>query len=75
MKLEDVEYKECARCAEFGYKLQYPMADAVKKKITTGERIFTGEFKKHKRIVYNPCGRDVKRKETGHWKELSNENN
>jgi len=69
MKLSEVKYKRCKRCAEFGVNLSYPTADAIRNKTTSGERVFTGEFKRHKRTICNPCGRDVKAKLDTHWKQ------
>ena len=70
MKLEQVKYKQCPRCAEFGHKMKYPTADAIKKTTTSGENVYTGEYKSHKRKYCNPCGRDIAAKLDTHWKDM-----
>ena len=55
MKLSEVKYKRCQRCAKFGIKTWYPLADAV---FEGAKHIHNGEYVAVQHEMCNPCKRN-----------------
>lgn len=58
MKLSQVQYRKCPRCAKFGIKTWFPLADAVYE--GTRKDVHNGKFKFKDYKVCKPCERNVK---------------